>query len=262
MSFRWHGIVGSVGIIGAVTAPGLIGGRWMSAGEPRLAGASAPRRVAVVDSLNAPEAVSYDSTHDVYLVSNINGTPQVKDGNGFISRISSDGKMDSRSKPPRGQGADPRRGLPRVPRDARWRRLQLAHRHSRAGRSEDGAEHLLQWLESPHVQPWLHPARPARWPVRWTGRRTACWTERRTACRSGCRAAWRTGRSAAGRPGGPTAGRPRRPSTCGPGRAGARRQRGLRLSQRSGVPRVTGCGVPAAGRRRLAARRHGARPQP
>jgi sugar lactone lactonase YvrE len=51
--------------------------------------------VAVVDSLSGSEAVSYDSAHDVYLVSNINGTPQVKDGNGFISRIGSDGKMDS-----------------------------------------------------------------------------------------------------------------------------------------------------------------------
>lgn len=96
MLFRWHGIVGSVGIIGAVTAPRVLGERWVAAGpEPRLAPAMAPRRVAVVDSLSAPEAVSYDSTHDVYLVSNINGTPQVKDGNGFISRIGSDGKMDS-----------------------------------------------------------------------------------------------------------------------------------------------------------------------
>ena len=60
--------------------------------DPPVATVSAPRRVAVVDSLSGSEAVSYDSTHDVYLVSNINGTPQVKDGNGFISRIGSDGK--------------------------------------------------------------------------------------------------------------------------------------------------------------------------
>lgn len=68
----------------------------MAAGsDPPVAAVSAPRRVAVVDSFSGSEAVSYDSTHDVYLVSNINGTPQVKDGNGFISRIRSDGKMDS-----------------------------------------------------------------------------------------------------------------------------------------------------------------------
>jgi sugar lactone lactonase YvrE len=51
--------------------------------------------VAVVDSLSGPEALSYDLTHDVYLVSNVNGTSGAKDGNGFISRIASDGKMDS-----------------------------------------------------------------------------------------------------------------------------------------------------------------------
>lgn len=59
MLFRWHGIVGSVGIIGAVAAPGMIAERWVSGGS---AEATAPRRVAVVDSLSAPEAVSYDST--------------------------------------------------------------------------------------------------------------------------------------------------------------------------------------------------------
>lgn len=94
MPTRWYGMVGSVGIIGVLAAPGVMIDRRVSSGsEPPVA--SAPRRLAVVDSLSGPEAVSYDSTHDVYLVSNINGTPQVKDGNGFISRIGSDGKMDS-----------------------------------------------------------------------------------------------------------------------------------------------------------------------
>jgi hypothetical protein len=36
---RWHGIMGSVGIIGVMAAPGVIGQRWMSAGS------EAPRRV-------------------------------------------------------------------------------------------------------------------------------------------------------------------------------------------------------------------------
>jgi hypothetical protein len=66
MSFHWHGIVGSVGIIGAMAAPGVIGESWLSGeSEPLTAATSAPRRVAVVDGLSAPEALSYDLTHDV-----------------------------------------------------------------------------------------------------------------------------------------------------------------------------------------------------
>jgi sugar lactone lactonase YvrE len=49
----------------------------------------------VVDGLSGPEAVSYDPARDVYFVSNINGPAGVKDGNGFISRIRSDGRLDS-----------------------------------------------------------------------------------------------------------------------------------------------------------------------
>ena len=37
MSLRWHGIVGSLGIIGLVAAPGLIVDRWV-AGGPKQAG--------------------------------------------------------------------------------------------------------------------------------------------------------------------------------------------------------------------------------
>jgi hypothetical protein len=49
-------------------------------------------RVAAVDSLKSPEALSYDAALDVYLVSNWNG----RDGHGFIARIrGSDGVVDS-----------------------------------------------------------------------------------------------------------------------------------------------------------------------
>lgn len=43
--------------------------------------------------LQTPESVFYDTKNDVYLVSNINGNPLVADNNGFISRISPDGKL-------------------------------------------------------------------------------------------------------------------------------------------------------------------------
>jgi len=43
--------------------------------------------------LQTPESVLHDEATDVYLVSNINGGPLDRDNNGFISRISPDGKV-------------------------------------------------------------------------------------------------------------------------------------------------------------------------
>ncbi|MGH7662757.1 MAG: SMP-30/gluconolactonase/LRE family protein, partial [Gemmatimonadaceae bacterium] len=40
-----------------------------------------------------PESVKYDEEQDVYFVSNINGNPSQKDGNGFISRIEPDSML-------------------------------------------------------------------------------------------------------------------------------------------------------------------------
>jgi sugar lactone lactonase YvrE len=48
-----------------------------------------------VDSLEAPEAARFDPELGVYFVANINGTPLAKDGNGYISRLTRDGKVDS-----------------------------------------------------------------------------------------------------------------------------------------------------------------------
>lgn len=62
---------------------------------PIAMSAQAPKRLAVVDSLQTPEAVSYDAALDVYFVSNINGQLGAKDGNGFITRIRGNGKLDS-----------------------------------------------------------------------------------------------------------------------------------------------------------------------
>ena len=58
-------------------------------------GNAQPQRIAVVEGLSRPEALSFDGSQNVYFVSNVNGLPGVKDGNGFISRISADGVMDS-----------------------------------------------------------------------------------------------------------------------------------------------------------------------
>lgn len=49
----------------------------------------------VSDSFQTPESVFYDEAGDRYLVSNINGNPAAKDGNGFISVVNPAGKVDS-----------------------------------------------------------------------------------------------------------------------------------------------------------------------
>src|SRR5689334_621728 len=39
------------------------------------------------DSMKTPESVRYDADLDAYFVSNINGNPSQRDGNGFIVRV-------------------------------------------------------------------------------------------------------------------------------------------------------------------------------
>lgn len=58
--------------------------------------ASIPSRVMMTDTVfKTPESVRYDADLDVFFVSNINGNPSQKDGNGFISRMRWDGSVDS-----------------------------------------------------------------------------------------------------------------------------------------------------------------------
>jgi sugar lactone lactonase YvrE len=46
-----------------------------------------------ITGLSAPESVLYDAAADVYLVSNINGTPFARDHNGFVSKIAPSGEV-------------------------------------------------------------------------------------------------------------------------------------------------------------------------
>ncbi|MET0388231.1 MAG: hypothetical protein ABW321_19820 [Polyangiales bacterium] len=56
-------------------------------------GVEAPATLIVKQGLAAPESVLYDIESDVYLVSNVNGSPADADDNGFISRIAPDGTV-------------------------------------------------------------------------------------------------------------------------------------------------------------------------
>ena len=54
---------------------------------------AAPKLLWETKGLAAPESVVYDSKRDRLLVSNINGAPDAKDGNGFISVVDTTGKI-------------------------------------------------------------------------------------------------------------------------------------------------------------------------
>ena len=55
--------------------------------EQAAAPSTAPTKAATIAGFQTPESVLWDSTLDVYFVSNINGNPAAKDGNGFISVV-------------------------------------------------------------------------------------------------------------------------------------------------------------------------------
>jgi glucose/arabinose dehydrogenase len=49
-----------------------------------------------ITDLHGPDSVLHDEEQDVYFVSNLDGAPAAKDGKGFISRITPDGKVADR----------------------------------------------------------------------------------------------------------------------------------------------------------------------
>jgi hypothetical protein len=56
---------------------------------------AAPSRVSTAEGFSTPESVLWDAEQQVWFVSNINGSPGARDGNGFISRLDRDGGIDS-----------------------------------------------------------------------------------------------------------------------------------------------------------------------
>jgi sugar lactone lactonase YvrE len=83
----------------ALISAALLGGAAAQAQEPAAkpeapAAAAAPAAaVSYAEGLMTPESVLYDAASDTYLVSNINGSPVEADNNGFISKLSPDGKV-------------------------------------------------------------------------------------------------------------------------------------------------------------------------
>ncbi len=65
-----------------------------AAAPTAMAGSQAEPPILLKDvGLKAPESVLYDPEQDTYLVSNVNGKPLDADSNGFISKVSPEGKV-------------------------------------------------------------------------------------------------------------------------------------------------------------------------
>ncbi|MFL5561454.1 MAG: SMP-30/gluconolactonase/LRE family protein [Gemmatimonadaceae bacterium] len=98
-----HGTAGAnsdtVTTAGAGNAAGAQAGTGGSAGNTGNAGntatAGGATKVKTISGFQTPESVKWDSASGYWFVSNINGQPPAKDGNGFISRLTKDGTVDS-----------------------------------------------------------------------------------------------------------------------------------------------------------------------
>ena len=81
---------------GPETAASMPASAPASAAPARVATAPAPPPAPIVVKdvgFKTPESVLHDADQDLYFVSNINGSPLEADGNGFISKVSPDGKV-------------------------------------------------------------------------------------------------------------------------------------------------------------------------
>ena len=63
--------------------------------EAPPATAQEPELVATVSGFETPESVRWDPARSMFYVSNVTGRAGIKDNNGYISRVRSDGTMDS-----------------------------------------------------------------------------------------------------------------------------------------------------------------------
>ena len=82
--------LGIVALVGAACASGETSAdsaAISSADSPAATTATLFASAGATDSMQTPESVRYDADVDAFFVSNINGIPSRKDGNGFIARV-------------------------------------------------------------------------------------------------------------------------------------------------------------------------------
>lgn len=100
MTGRARVLLGAAAGLAALAACGGDRGKGEMAGGADTTAAADPAALSAaiahtVDKLEGPEAARFDPGLGVYFVANVNGDPSGKDGNGYISRITRDGQMDS-----------------------------------------------------------------------------------------------------------------------------------------------------------------------
>lgn len=88
-------MIGRSPLVLCVVAMSLIPSRGALSQGSSPSSHAAPKRLATVSGLAAPEAVVYDAALDMYFVSSVNGDVGASDGNGFITRIRGNGQLDS-----------------------------------------------------------------------------------------------------------------------------------------------------------------------
>ncbi len=86
-----HSTTAAAALLCAACTASAVGCYQNSSGAP--APGAAPVQTIAHVGFDEPENLVYDAAADVYLVSNIVGDPAARDNNGFISRVSPDGRM-------------------------------------------------------------------------------------------------------------------------------------------------------------------------
>jgi hypothetical protein len=66
---------------------------WLSAVWLYALGAVIPADASQIDGLQRPQSFIADPSGEFYFISNINGEPEAKDNNGFITRLDKEGKI-------------------------------------------------------------------------------------------------------------------------------------------------------------------------
>lgn len=97
---HWTFALAGLGIIaaGCGRRPAAVPAGTDSTPRPAVAGSGPPPADTgsiTVKGFQNPESAKYDAELDVWYVSNVNGAPGAKDGNGYISRLKGDGTIDS-----------------------------------------------------------------------------------------------------------------------------------------------------------------------
>jgi hypothetical protein len=97
LTIGWGGLTLAVATLAACGGGRDAGDTGAATDTAAAAADSAPAAAIAltVDSLEAPEAARFDPALGVYFLANIDGSPLGKDGNGYISRLTRDGKVDS-----------------------------------------------------------------------------------------------------------------------------------------------------------------------